>query len=154
MVSKFQVRQVNWQDARQLLQQVRYRVFVCELRVDPRSEFDGKDENAWHILACDRAGIPVGTGRLCRNGEMGRIAVVMEHRNQGLGLAITKSLFRVARHQQLADVYMKPELDDLAKFTQCAANPVGPVFMEEGIPHQQLICSADNAQLPDLSYLH
>lgn len=154
MAIQFQIQQVKWRDQWQNLQQVRYRVFVCELRVDPRSEFDGLDERAWHVLACDAQGNPIGSGRLCRNGEIGRIAVLMEHRNKGLGSEITRTLLRLAKKKSLSDVFMKPELADLAKFSDCAACPVGPVFMEEGIPHQQLVCSVKNKKLPDLSYLH
>ncbi|MBW8192459.1 GNAT family N-acetyltransferase [Neiella marina] len=154
MATKFQLQQVRWQDAWQNLQQVRYRVFVCELRVDPRSEFDGLDEHSWHVLACDKKGRPIGSGRLCRNGKIGRIAVLMEFRNQGLGSAITRKLLKMARKQSLDDVYMAPELNDLPRFSDCAACPVGPVFMEEGIPHQQLMCSAALKKLPDLPYLH
>lgn len=136
-----------------MLRKVRYQVFVCELRVNPREEFDNSDPHAWHMLAFDENYKPIATGRLSRDGEIGRIAVLINYRDQGIGSEITRCLLKLAQFHQVDDVSMCPELGWQQRFAEFA-KPVGPVFMDAGIPHQQLACQNLKAPVPDLPYLH
>ena len=154
MTNNYRICEVNWNEQHTLLRQIRYQVFVCELRVNPRTEFDKQDPDAWHVLALDNSNTPIGTGRLSRRGEIGRIAVLINYRDMGIGSAIARSLIKLAQFHQLDDVSLTPELTWVKQFVACQACPVGPVFMDSGIPHQQLICHSKNVCLPDVPYLH
>ena len=153
MANKFHICEVTWQEQEALLRKVRYQVFVCELRVNSRDEFDRADPNAWHMLAFNENHKPIATGRLSRNGEIGRIAVLINYRDLGIGSEITRCLLRLAQFHQIDDVSLCPELDWQKRF-EPFAKPIGPVFMDSGIPHQQLACQNFKANVPDLPYLH
>ncbi|MCM2680777.1 GNAT family N-acetyltransferase [Echinimonas agarilytica] len=154
MKSTFDIRQVTWQKAQHSLRLIRHQVFVCELRVPLKDEFDDDDKTAWHLLAFNQEQQPIATGRLCHTGEIGRIAVLINYRDKGIGSAIAQQLFALAQDKQLEHVFMNPELDCLSQFSSCNPHPVGPVFMEAGVPHQQLTCDCKTSALPDLAYLH
>src|SRR2546425_12141370 len=67
---------------------IRFEVFVQEQKVPPWEEMDEFDETAEHFAAeCD--GRIVGTARLADKGggvgKIGRVAVLKEYRNQGVG---------------------------------------------------------------------
>lgn len=153
MASKIQICEVTWQGHEALLRKVRYQVFVCELRLNPRDEFDQADPGAWHMLAFNKDNKPVATGRLSRSGEIGRIAVLMNYRDMGIGSEITRCLLKLAQFHQVRDVSICPELGWQQRFKEFA-KPIGPVFMDSGIPHQTLAWQNLKVATPDLPYLH
>ena len=82
---QYSVCRVPWEHAAPLLKTVRERVFICEHRIPKHVEFDRKDRQAVHMLVCDDVSQePVATGRILLTGEIGRIAVIKEHRKQQL----------------------------------------------------------------------
>ncbi|MDE1067827.1 hypothetical protein OS098_23755, partial [Escherichia coli] len=78
----YHINKVEWELGRELLQQIRERVFVCELHIPKHIEFDNLDQCAHHILVTDDSQVAIATGRLCSDGLIGRIAVLPEHRNR------------------------------------------------------------------------
>src|SRR5687767_4555759 len=91
----YSVTQVDWAAARESLRAVRYKVFVEEQRVPEELEWDGEDALSAHALAA-ADGSPIGTGRLLRDGHIGRMAVLEAWRGRGVGSALLTLLLRMA----------------------------------------------------------
>ena len=71
-----------------LLHAIRHEVFVRGQGIDPGLERDAEDPLALHVLARTADGTPVGTGRLARDGRIGRMAVLPGWRGRGVGAAM------------------------------------------------------------------
>jgi predicted GNAT family N-acyltransferase len=126
MDDTFRIRIMPWSEARPEAQPIREAVFVAEQGVPPEIELDDWDECSEHAIAYDRAGRPVGTGRLLPDGHIGRMAVRSESRGSGIERARARGMRRVALNAQThaAPFY--------ARFGFAVA---GQAFMEAGIPH-------------------
>jgi len=141
----FRVREARWQDDAVALGQIRQAVFVREQGVPLELEWDGRDSEAWQVLALDASGTPIGCGRLLPDGQIGRMAVLSRWRGHGVGTALLQQLLELGRR----------ELPSTALFlhAQCAAErfyvrhgfrPRGEVFQEAGIPHRHMVLEADH----------
>jgi predicted GNAT family N-acyltransferase len=141
----YSVSRVNWKLAEPLLKDVRERVFICERRIPKKIEFDRKDRTAYHMLICDDISQePIATGRILPSGEIGRIAVLMEHRKQQIDKIIIAGLIRIAKDISLEEVFIHSPLEAVDYFRKNNFYTVGSVFMEAGIPRQRMACSVDS----------
>jgi predicted GNAT family N-acyltransferase len=105
--------QVVWATHESKLKQIREQVFVAELGIAQDVEVDGLDEASEHFLALNEAGQALGTVRLLKNGQIGHVAVLPEHRRRGIG----RQLLNVAAehagntgHQRVF-VHARPQAD-------------------------------------------
>ena len=128
---------LDWERARAEASRIRLRVFVEEQRVPPEIEMDANDAVSVHALAYDE-GKAVGTGRLLPDGHIGRMAVLREHRAQGVGGAILVRLIDEARRQGMSAVVLSAQTHALAFYRKYGFAPSGGVYMEAGIPHQEM----------------
>ncbi len=135
MSLEFIIREVSWQDAKTELSLVREKVFVCEQRVPVEIEQDGKDDVCFHVLVSSITGDPIATGRITRQGKIGRIAVLMPYRKHGLGSKILDKLISIAEREQLPLVKLNAQTHAIDFYSRHKFEPCGPVFMEAGIPH-------------------
>ena len=117
---------------------VRERVFVDEQGFAAEAEFDGRDDDAEHFLAKTEAGQPVGTARLLPTGQIGRVAVLAEHRRRGVGRRLLDAAVDAAAERGLRTVFLNAQLDAVSLYRAAGFAPVGDVFDEEGVPHQRM----------------
>ncbi|SET29397.1 GNAT family N-acetyltransferase [Thalassotalea agarivorans] len=144
----FTVCRVHWEHAAPLLKEVRERVFVVEQRIPKHVEFDVQDRNAAHLLVCeDRSQLPVATGRILPDGEIGRIAVVPEYRRAKLDFLVLKELLKIAKRMELQSVSINSPLDKVQHFNQKGFKPVGHVYMEAGLPKQKMACNVSRPRI-------
>ncbi len=142
----YTVSRVQWEQAAPLLKNVREQVFVCEWRIPKNIEFDQKDRYAFHVLACkDTSQEPIGTGRILSTGEISRIAVLKSCRKDEVDKVILQALFDIAREMNLKEIFIYSPLDSIDYFRKFNFNTAGAVFMEAGLPKQQMTCPLDNA---------
>jgi len=147
----YSVSRVPWEQAELLLRTVRERVFVCEWRIPKRIEFDQLDKTAFHMLVCDDdSQEPIATGRILPNGEIGRIAVISEHRDRNLDKIVIQGLLRIAKDLALEEVYIASPLDSVKHFIEHKFYSVGSVFMEAGLPKQKMACAVHS--MPNVKY--
>ena len=136
MTSEVFSRLACWDRDRDLIWQIRQKVFVIEQQVDPELEWDGEDEDAEHALAGLTADEIVATGRLQADGKIGRMAVLPEWRKHGLGTAILNELVDAARKSGLSDAYLHAQTHALNFYQRHGFIAEGPEFDEAGIPHR------------------
>lgn len=127
----------DWQQARAEASRIRLEVFVEEQRVPAEIEMDANDAVSVHALAYDDGKV-VGTGRLLPDGHIGRMAVLREHRARGVGGAILVRLIAEARRRGLREVVLSAQTHAREFYRKHGFAPCGGVFMEAGIPHQEM----------------
>jgi predicted GNAT family N-acyltransferase len=135
----YTVRHVKWSDARDELSAVRRAVFVVEQSVPEDLEWDEHDAEAVHALASTAAGAPIGTGRVLRDGRIGRMAVLSEWRGRGIGTALLRSLLDAARERGYAELKLHAQIHAIGFYARHGFAVAGDEFMEAGIPHREML---------------
>ena len=104
-------REVTTDDDMALVWSIRQEVFVQEQGISADEDRDGSDEGAAFLLLFDgdRA---VATGRLVPEGPdagvLGRIGVVADHRDRGLGRLVVRGLEEMAERRGLTELTLHP----------------------------------------------
>ena len=70
------VLEAEWERDGAFIRAVRTAVFLTEQGIAHELDFDGRDADCAHVLALAPGGEPVGTGRVERDGHIGRVAVL------------------------------------------------------------------------------
>ena len=135
----FTVNIVNWASAEPQIKPIREIVFIQEQHVPVELEWDGLDAECTQILSSLDDGTSVGTARLLTNGHIGRMAVLNQYRNHGIGSAMLNTLFTYAKEQQISDLFLFAQTQAISFYDQHGFTSVGDIFMDAGIPHQKMI---------------
>lgn len=137
----FTVRQASWPADRDALRWVREAVFVHEQGVPIALEWDGLDEPAVHVLACDEGDRPIGCGRLVIEGDaahLGRMAVLAHWRGHGVGRALLDALMAAARARGLGRAWLNAQTTATAFYAKAGFLRMGKEFLDAGIPHLRM----------------
>lgn len=134
MSDLFQVNLAHWPDDAASLRQVRERVFVVEQHVPVELEWDDIDSECVHVLATDKDGQAIGTGRLLEDGHIGRMAVLKEWRGRGVGSQIIELLMSEARRRHYPKLLLNAQINALPFYERFGFVSRGDVFDEAGIP--------------------
>ncbi len=113
---------------------VRNTVFIEEQRIDPGLEYDGLDDAAIHVLL-SIDGQWAGTGRMLKDGHIGRIAVRKEFRGLGLGARVVQALVDEAGRQGLKRVYLGAQKYATGFYQKLGFTAYGDEFLDAGIVH-------------------
>jgi len=135
MSGRFEVRAVDYAEARDALTAVRETVFVQEQGVPREIEQDALDPDCRHVLAIDDAGRPIGTGRLTPQRTLGRIAVLPEWRGNGVGDALLQALIDRAHAAGLREVSLHSQASAIGFYERHGFLPEGERYLEAGIEH-------------------
>ncbi|SIQ46568.1 Predicted N-acyltransferase, GNAT family [Alkalispirochaeta americana] len=130
-----EVRIVPFTEAETEIRSIRDQVFGSEQGVPRDIDWDGEDCFCTHALAMQDATTPVGTGRLQRDGKIGRMAVLPAWRGRGTGGLILTALLEAARHQGLDQVYLHAQLRAVSFYRSYGFQPEGPEFTEADLQH-------------------
>ncbi|MEO8003525.1 MAG: GNAT family N-acetyltransferase [Betaproteobacteria bacterium] len=131
------VRRADWPGELELLRAIRDEVFVLEQSVPIEIEWDEFDPVSQHVLAWsgDRA---IGTGRLLPDGHIGRMAVLREWRQRGVGSAMLTALMEVARTSGMSRVELNAQLHAMAFYERHGFRAEGEEFLDAGIVHRRM----------------
>jgi predicted GNAT family N-acyltransferase len=132
------LRPASWRHDRASLELVRRRVFIEEQGVPEAEEWDAADPAAWHLLAETPKLEPVGTGRLESTGKIGRVAVLRDWRQLGLGRNIVRRLVNQATELGFGSVYLHAQTAAEDFYRGLGFRAEGPIFDEVGIPHVRM----------------
>jgi predicted GNAT family N-acyltransferase len=120
---------------------IRRRVFIEEQRVPEEIEMDAEDSNACHALAILN-GVAIGCGRMVEHGadevKIGRMAVLPEFRNTGVGAHILHFMIDRARMRGFRKAILHAQLTAEGFYLKEGFKPVGGVFDEAGIAHRKM----------------
>ena len=131
------IRAADWSRDEAALALVRRRVFVEEQAVPEDLEWDGEDLGAQHWLALIDDS-PVGTVRMRIGGHIGRMAVLKEQRQSGIGSLLLGAAIAAARAQGLDEVQLHAQVQALDFYARHGFVAAGAEFMDAGIPHREM----------------
>jgi predicted GNAT family N-acyltransferase len=134
----FLVEPASWERDLAELRAVREPVFLVEQKIPPEMEWDELDARSRHVLARDREGNPIGTGRLTPERGIGRMAVLAPWRGKGVGEAIMRVLLEQARLLGYPDVELHAQSHAVPFYEKLGFIPYGDEFLECEIPHRMM----------------
>jgi predicted GNAT family N-acyltransferase len=120
------------------LRAVREAVFIAEQQIPEDLEFDEMDPHCHHVIARDFRHRPIGTGRLTPEGKIGRMAVIREWRNRGVGRSLLQALVEKAIKSGWTEVGVNAQVSVMDFYEKAGFIKKGAVFIEAGIPHQTM----------------
>ncbi len=150
------VRVVRTDDAYEDAVAVRMAVFVDEQGIPEELELDDHEDEAVHFVAYaddgddhdgpghghDEPGEPIGAARLREPddgvGKVERVAVLPDHREQGIGAELVRTVERVARARGYDRVVLHSQTTATGFYESLGYDRVGDVFEEDGIPHVEM----------------
>ena len=86
----------NWDSDKDSLAEIRRLVFIEEQNVPEDMEWDEYDNSATHFLATLNNKV-IATARLKTDGQIGRMAVLAEYRNKGIGSKLLQFVLLTAK---------------------------------------------------------
>lgn len=129
------IRVADWCHDRDTLSHIRQKVFIKEQRVPADMEWDEFDETSTHYLVT-QDDLSVATARLKPDGQIGRMAVLPEFRNKGIGNELLKFVLIDADNQNIKKIYLHAQVKAISFYERQGFVTDGEVFYEAGIPHQ------------------
>ena len=137
------VRRGDWTALAQFAAPIRRKVFTTEQGIDAALDEDGADADALHVVAFNRIGTPLGTGRLTRHGvhvgKIGRMAVVASLRGSTVGRQMLDALVAAARQRGDRQVMLHAQASAVGFYRRLGWQLQGPSFVEAGIEHQEMV---------------
>ena len=128
---------MTWEQARADASPIRFTVFCEEQGVPREIELDEEDAVSIHALAYED-GKPVATGRLLRDGHIGRMAVLKEWRGRGIGALMLTRLIERAKARGDREVVLSAQIHAAAFYAAHGFVAHGEEYMEAGIRHQEM----------------
>ncbi|MGV8989242.1 MAG: GNAT family N-acetyltransferase [Cypionkella sp.] len=125
-----------------LCRALRRTVFIEEQGVSEADERDDKDDDAIHLLASE-GGVALGSARLLvlgQTGKIGRVCVLAPARGRGFGAALIQAAVERFRSTEgVRKVKLGAQTHALGFYAVLGFHPVGEVYDDAGIPHQDMI---------------
>lgn len=137
-IAEFGIEEGEWVHLGAAAGKVRETVFVAEQGVPAEMEYDRWDPNSLHALARGPAGEPIGTGRLLPDGHIGRMAVLKDWRNQGVGTMLLLHLMDAARKHGIEHLALNAQITAEDFYRRFGFVREGAEFTEAGIPHVRM----------------
>ena len=132
----------NWQTHRKPLRHIRDVVFIQEQHVPIADEWDDKDEAAIHFLMTNSQGDAIACARLLIEENMfhiGRVAVLAEYRQQGIGRQLMEFAIAWCLQQNPEfKIYLHAQTSRIAFYEQLGFVTQGGIFMDAGIEHIEM----------------
>ena len=113
-------------------------VFGQEQNVAREVDWDGKDSQSIQVVATDDDDNPVGTGRMQRDGKIGRLAVLDSWRGQGTGQKMLRVLVEAAEKEDFQEVFLHAQVHAISFYEKCRFHKDGEEFLEAGILHVKM----------------
>jgi len=134
MIDNIQFITTSWKQSRQELKQIRTSVFIEEQHVPTELEWDEFDEQSIHFLALLNNN-PIATARLKPDGQIGRMAIIKNYRNKGIGTELLKTVLLQAKNYDYNMVYVHAQKQAVNFYKQFNFIHNGTEFMDAGIKH-------------------
>jgi len=135
----------TWEEAHLLAYPIRYQVFVIEQNIPVDLEIDEHDPAAQHLIVLLNQ-TPIGTARIFKANKsedehfkIGRLAILKEHRRQGLGSKMMGGLLNYAEKLQAKKITLHAQVDALRFYEKFGFIAEGQDFDEGGILHKKCI---------------
>ncbi|MDA3840077.1 MAG: GNAT family N-acetyltransferase [Patescibacteria group bacterium] len=129
--------QVKYEDFKESIVQVRNIVFVIGQNVPIEIEIDGKDPQCFHALITVDDN-PIATGRMEKDGHIGRIAVLEKYRGKHYGQKIMEKLEEIAKEEGIKKVYLGSQVHAMNFYAKLGYIPYGEFYFEASMKHRKM----------------
>src|SRR5690242_21396820 len=106
-------------------------------------EVDEDDPRSLHVLARSPGGEVIAAGRMTPAGQIGRMAVLGDWRDRGVGSALLQLLLEQARTRGMPEVRLHAQADATDFYLRHGFEIGGEDFMEAGILHRPMRMAVD-----------
>ncbi len=127
-------RQVTWAQAESQLRAVRTVVFIDEQLVTPEFEWDEIDANALHLLAMIE-NQPIACLRIIDYTKVGRMAVLKEWREKGVGMALLRKATQICQQHGSQCVKLSAQTHAIGFYEKAGFVQVSDEYCDVDIPH-------------------
>jgi len=127
----------DWLTENNKLTGIRRQVFIEEQMVPKELEWDEFDNSSTHFLVSYQ-GETVACARLQADGKIGRMAVLKEYRNQGIGHRILQFILQEAGNKKFKIIYLHAQLSALIFYEKHGFIATGDIFYEANIAHRKM----------------
>ncbi|MDQ9037098.1 GNAT family N-acetyltransferase [Acinetobacter seifertii] len=124
----------DWEQLEKDAKYIREQVFIQEQGITPEDEWDDFDAIAVHFMVYDKEQ-PIATARLLPQHSVGRVAVSMPYRKQGIGKILMQHIIDYARNQKLPYLKLSAQTYVTAFYEALGFQMQGEVYQDCGIPH-------------------
>jgi|SRR5690554_4835238 len=138
------IERTSWAASEAALRSIREAVFIREQRVPDSLEWDEHDQEAMHFLATTEDGTPVGCIRLLPSGQLSRLAVLEQFRNQDIGSDLLVSAEAEARRQGMNEIFLHAQTQASHFYENAGFTVTGGIFLQADIPHRQMFKELDD----------
>ena len=140
MENNLKVEIVKWIDGYAPLSMIREKVFIEEQKVMSQLEWDGKDEEAIHFLAYQDEKV-IGCARAFvfeNHMQLGRMAVLKEYRNKGIGSFLIEKAITTAKLNQLSKISISAQCHAIDFYKKFGFEVTSEIYLDAGISHQDM----------------
>ncbi len=123
---------------------LRAEVFVVEQDC-PYQDVDNKDQKAYHVLGYDSNHLVAYTrffkaGDYFDKASIGRVVVKQSHRGSQLGYELMNATIKALKETfNTSSIEISAQEYLLEFYKNLGFNPIGPTYLEDGIPHRKMI---------------
>ncbi len=135
---EIKIRIADWKNDKKILATIRRLVFIEEQNVPEELEWDEHDDSSTHFIVTldDKA---IATARLKPDGQIGRMAVLAEYRNQGIGSKLLQFVLQSNASQNLKQFYLHAQVEAIPFYGKQGFTAHGKIFYEANIPHREML---------------
>jgi len=121
--------------------EIRHQVFIKEQGISPALEFDEFDSKSIHYLAT-LDNVPAACARVYAETsskiKIGRFAVIITYRKQGIGAALLGKILEDARNSGYREAYLGAQLSAVEFYRRLGFKEFSHEFEDAGIPHRSM----------------
>jgi len=140
----------NHPDDKKNLSSIRRSVFIEEQNVSESLEWDEHDNSSRHYLVFYQ-GKAIAVARLKPDGQIGRMAVLADYRNNGIGSALLQFILKNIETGSLNQVYLHAQTVAITFYERQGFVSRGEIFYEANIPHREMLKKLSNTLLSNKS---
>lgn len=122
---------------------IRSEVFMKEQGVPFNLEVDADEAYAIHFVYYNNKNQALGTCRLLPKNKtdikLQRMAVLKPYRQMRIGLQLVEEAQRFAKEHHFKQISLGAQLTALPFYAKLGYKPIGDVFEDAGMPHQEMI---------------
>ena len=132
------IKVANWETDKNNLKELRLKVFVEEQNVPIELEWDEYDDSSLHFLATLNDKV-IAVARLKPDGQIGRMAVLQEYRNQGFGSQLLHFILQQASQKNLKNVYLHAQVTAIHFYEKHGFTISSEIFYDANIAHRAML---------------
>ncbi|MFC1589262.1 GNAT family N-acetyltransferase [Pseudomonadota bacterium] len=137
VIENIEIIPCSWEDRQKELKQIRQTVFIEEQQVPEELEWDEFETQSTHFIVYDGS-TPVATARLKPDGQIGRMAVIKNYRNKGIGKKLLSAVILHAKNNGYSMIYLHSQKHAIRFYEQFGFMPNGSEFVDADILHQAM----------------